>query len=395
MRATTAPRWFCALCAFTLSAVAATGAARAADIRIVYLEQQVERPPVLSNLDPFPEDDGLAGARLALADNASTAKFLGHDYSMREIVVSPGEDFDAAARAALAEGAGLIVAVAPAEHLLRLADMPEAQGALIFNAGAPDDRLRGAECRANVLHAKPSRAMLADALAQFLVKRQWGRWFLIEGEGPGDAEFAAAMRRSAAKFGGEIVAEAVWRFDADMRRDAFAEAPVFTQGPQYDVILVADEIEDWARYLPYNTWLPRPVAGSEGLRPVAWDPVVEAWGAAQLQNRFEALAGRGMRSTDYAAWAAVRSIGEAVTRTGVADAAALRAYMLSDAFELAGFKGRVMDYRAWDGQLRQPIALAHPRALATLAPIEGFLHQRTELDTLGIDEPESTCAAFR
>ncbi|MGF1660093.1 MAG: ABC transporter substrate-binding protein [Rubrimonas sp.] len=393
MRAKTALGMALALCA--AAAFGPAPQAQAADVRIVYLEQQVERPPVLSNLDPFPEDDGLAGARLALADNASTAKFLGHNYSMREIVVAPGEDFDAAARAALTEGAGLIVAVAPAEQLLRLADMPEARDALVINAGAPDDILRGEACRANMLHASPSRAMLSDGLAQFLIKRQWDRWFLIEGEGPGDAEFAAAMRRSAAKFGGKIVAEAVWRFDADMRRDAFAEAPVFTQGPQYDVILVADEIEDWARYLPFNTWLPRPVAGSEGLRAVAWSDVVEAWGAAQLQNRFEALAGRGMRSTDYAAWAAVRSIGEAVTRTNAADAQTLRAFMLSDAFQLAGFKGLAMNYRSWNGQLRQPIPLVHPRALVTSAPIEGFLHERTGLDTLGTDEPETTCAAFR
>jgi hypothetical protein len=30
-----------------------------------------------------------------------------------------------------------------------------------------------------------------------------------------------------------------------------------------------------------------------------------------------------------------------------------------------------------------------------MAPLEGFLHQRTELDTLGIDEAESQCQAFK
>ncbi|MEO0362499.1 MAG: branched-chain amino acid ABC transporter substrate-binding protein, partial [Pseudomonadota bacterium] len=69
-------------------------------------------------------------------------------------------------------------------------------------------------------------------------------------------------------------------------------------------------------------------------------------------------------------------------------------YMLGGAFELAGFKGRPLTFRAWNGQLRQPVPLTHPRALAALAPLEGFLHQRNELDTLGIDEPESACAAF-
>ena len=101
-----------------------------------------------------------------------------------------------------------------------------------------------------------------------------------------------------------------------------------------------------------------------------------------------------MRSRDYAAWAAMAAIGEAVTRTGAGDVAALRDYILGEKFELAGFKGRKLTFRQWNGQLRQPIPLAHPRALAAQAPLEGFLHHRNELDTLGIDQPESACAAF-
>ena len=68
--------------------------------------------------------------------------------------------------------------------------------------------------------------------------------------------------------------------------------------------------------------------------------------------------------------------------------------MRSDEFELAGFKGRPLTFRAWNGQLRQPIPLVHPRALAAQAPLEGFLHHRNELDSLGLDQPESACAAF-
>jgi ABC transporter substrate binding protein (PQQ-dependent alcohol dehydrogenase system) len=101
-----------------------------------------------------------------------------------------------------------------------------------------------------------------------------------------------------------------------------------------------------------------------------------------------------MRPKDYAAWAAVRTLGEAVTRTGLADVADLRAYILSDQFELAGFKGRPMSYRPWNGQLRQPIPLVHPQAVVAVAPLEGFLHQFNELDTLGLDRPQSACRAF-
>jgi ABC transporter substrate binding protein (PQQ-dependent alcohol dehydrogenase system) len=374
---------------------AMAAAAGAVETTIVYLERRVERPPVLYNLEPPPEDAGLMGARLGLADNATTGRFLKQTYALDEAVVAPEMDFLPEAEALLARGRRLLVVNAPAADLLALADLPAARDALILNAGAPDDRLRGADCRANVLHTLPDRAMLADALAQFLMKRRWDDWFLIAGEGPGDAEWAAALRRSAEKFGARIVAEKVWAFDADMRRNAAQEAPAFTQGPEHDVIVTADEIEDWARYLPFNTWAPRPVVGSEGLTPVAWSPAMEQWGAAQLQSRFRKLADRPMGARDWAAWAAVRAVGEAVTRTGGNDPAAIRAYLLSDAFELAGFKGRPLSFRAWNGQMRQPVPLAHARAMAALAPVEGYLHHRTELDTLGDDQPESACAAFR
>jgi ABC transporter substrate binding protein (PQQ-dependent alcohol dehydrogenase system) len=171
---------------------------------------------------------------------------------------------------------------------------------------------------------------------------------------------------------------------------------LFTQEfGDYDVLLLADELDDFGRYVEFNTWKARPVAGSDGLKPVTWSRVVEQWGAAQMQNRFFEQSGRTMMSKDYAAWAAYRTLGEAVTRTQSDDPAVLRDYILSDEFELAGFKGRAMNFRSWNGQLRQPIPLVTDRAVVAMAPLEGFLHQRTELDTLGIDEAESQCQAFK
>ena len=176
-----------------------------------------------------------------------------------------------------------------------------------------------------------------------------------------------------------------------MRRNAAAEVPAFTQDAEYDVVIAADEVGDFSPYILYTTWLPRPVAGSVGLMPVGWHRVVEQWGAVQLQNRFREQAKRGMSARDYATWAAVRSIGEAVTRLNSAEAGNLAAYIRSSDIKLALFKGRSLDYRPWNGQLRQPIPLVHARALVALAPLEGFLHEKTDLDTLGIDEPESQC----
>ena len=364
------------------------------EIAIGYLERVRERPPTLSNLDPVPGDEGLAGARLATQDNATTGRFLGQDYALTESIVPPDGDWLAAARAVLAE-TPLVVVNAPAADLLALADLPEAEGAVLLNAGAPDGALRAAECRANLLHTLPSRAMLADALAQFASVRRWGDWALIVGPREADAAWAAALETSAAKFRLDLDGRLEWTFDADLRRSAAAEVPLFTQAlPDHDLLVIADEANDFARYVPYNTWEPRPVAGSEGLVPAAWNASVEQHGAAQLQSRFEELAGRDMRAVDYAAWAAARAIGEAVTRTGSADPDALRDYMLSDAFELGGFKGRPLTFRSWNGQMRQPVPLAHEGAVVALAPLEGFLHPRNELDTLGLDEPEAGCTAF-
>ncbi len=363
-------------------------------VTVTYLEHQVERPPTLSNLDPVPADLALAGARLGLADNATTGGFLGHRYELKTSLVPPSGDVAAAARAALAESPILVVNV-PAESLLAVADLPEAAAALIFNTAARETGLRDRDCRANVLHTIASDAMRADALAQFMKKRRWTDWALVEGPRQADLDFAKALRASARKFGLKIVDEKRWDIGADIRRNATQEVPLFTQPlADHDLLVITDEAGDFARYFLFNTARPRPVAGSEGLRPVTWSPVVEQWGAAQLQNRFRDLAGRAMRSEDYAAWAALRTLGEAVTRTGSNDPAVLRAFIFSQDFGLAGQKGRPLSYRSWNGQLRQPMPLVHGRAVAAVAPIEGFLHQRTEMDSLGLDKPQSACRAF-
>ena len=56
---------------------------------------------------------------------------------------------------------------------------------------------------------------------------------------------------------------------------------------------------------------------------------------------------------------------------------------------------RALSFRAWNGQLRQPVFLLWPGAVVATAPLEGFLHQRTEMDTLGLDQPESACKAMK
>ena len=370
----------------------AGGASAQVEVQVGYLRLDDRPPPTLSDFDPAPADLGIAGARLGLADNQTTGQFLNHTYALTEVSETTADALLDAAPALLADHKVILVE-APADLVLQVADI--APEAVIFNVAASDDALRDAHCRANLLHTIPSFAMRADALAQFLQAKRWTKVALVWGPNPSDMAFADAIRSAAVKFGLKMQGDAPWGFTADIRRSATEEVPGFTKKlGDFDILLVADEIHDFGRFLNYNTWEPRPVGGSEGVTPVAWAPVVEQWGAQQLQSRFRDAAGREMRSEDYASWAAMRSIGEAVTRTGSTDATSLRDYLLSPAFELAGFKGRPLSFRDWNGQLRQPIPLVDPRAVIATAPLDGFLHPVTELDTLGRDRPESTCTAF-
>jgi ABC transporter substrate binding protein (PQQ-dependent alcohol dehydrogenase system) len=168
--------------------------------------------------------------------------------------------------------------------------------------------------------------------------------------------------------------------------------PAFTQrAPDHDVVVTADRSDVFAVHVPYHTWDPRPVVGSAGLVPESWHPSHEAWGATQFQTRFEKSAGRFAHDEDYQAWMALRVLGEAATRTQGGDFATIHDFVLSDKFDLAAFKGQKLTFRDWDGQLRQPILLAYDKVVVSVSPQAEFLHQVTQLDTLGIDRPETAC----
>ncbi|MCU1716826.1 ABC transporter substrate-binding protein [Pseudomonas sp. 5P_3.1_Bac2] len=377
------------LCLTTSLGLTMAVSAQELQVRIGYLGYVADNGPLLSNVIPEPADAGLRGAELAIIDSNSTGRFLKHSY---QLAVAERDDSAAlleAARQQHEQGLRLFVVNAPAATLRQLsAALPDS---LLINAGSADDSLRQQQCLPNVLHTLPSRAMLTDALAQFLTVRKWTRWLLIVGPTADDQAYAAALKRAAKRFGHSIVAEKPWSFDNDQRRSAQAEMPLFTQGGDYDVVLVADERGDFGEYVPYQTWLPRPVAGTQGLTPTGWHKTVETYGAAQLQKRFEAHAKRWMNDRDFAAWMAVRSLASAITKLRVTEVTAIRQLALSNDLPLDGFKGRKLSFRSWNGELRQPIPVVQPRALVTTSPQDGFLHPSSELDSLGYDQPEVSC----
>ncbi|WP_024519194.1 ABC transporter substrate-binding protein [Bradyrhizobium sp. Tv2a-2] len=388
-------RWLAAAIGLALISPFAL-AAEPVEVNIGYLHHAGIKE-TLSLIAQPADNDGIAGARLAIEDNNTTGKFLNQHFNLDEVRLKSSDDVVKAAQT-LAGHDGFIIADLPADELLKVSDALRDNGTLLLNAGAIDDRLREEDCRANVIHVAPTRSMLADALAQYLVWKQWKRWLLVAGSHDNDKLYADALRRAATRFGAKIVQERTFEDKGGARRTDSGvtliqrQMPVFTQqAPAYDVLVAADESEVFASYLPYRTWDPRPVAGSAGLMPTSWDAAHDQWGAIQLQNRFVKLNSRRMTALDMQAWTAARMIGEAASRTNSGDPKRLADFIKGPDFSVAAFKGQPLTLRDWNLQLRQPILLADGRMVVSVSPQEGFLHQVSELDTLGVDRPETKC----
>jgi ABC transporter substrate binding protein (PQQ-dependent alcohol dehydrogenase system) len=381
------------------SGALAAGVAAPRTFPIVYMREAYPGPGIMpSLLETSPADEGLAGAREGTAEINTTGKFLGWNFKLYVETLPAGADVADQARRLFTRGPSVIVADLRAEDLLKLADAPATKGSLILDMRTSDDRLRQQQCRGNVFHILPNQAMRTDALAQFLVEKRWTRWFLLQGPTQEDAVYAADVRRSAGRFGARIVAARTYDYDPGSRRSDTGyqqiqtQMPLATQiGSDYDVLFVADETDLFGDYLPYNTFDARPVVGTQGLVAAAWTPAFQSYSALQMQHRFREFAHREMTERDYAGWLAVSIVGDAVIRGRTVSPAGIRAYLRSDRFLIAGFKGQGLTFRSWDQQLRQPVLIAQPLMVISMSPQSGFLHPGNTTDTLGFDQPETRC----
>ena len=257
-----------------------------------------------------------------------------------------------------------------------------------FNAGNTDNTLREQACRANLYHVVPSERMVSDALAQTLIARKWQRVLLLTGPTPEDLVRSAVVQASLKRFGLKVEASKPFKMSADPRERDLGNPLLLTGRAEYDVVWVVDTDGEFARTLPYRTALPRPVVGNGGLFAEAWAPRFERFGAPQLAKRFLKANQRPMTGIDWSAWMATK----AILQAALAGPPAKMMQALNGAdFNLDGFKGSRLSFRPWDRQLRQPMLLTDGQGVIAMAPIEGMLHPKNVLDTLGADAPEKLC----
>ena len=342
---------------------------------LVYLSREAPRDPRSSLTEPVVTEYGWLGARFGVSELNANGRFLGKHFELLKIVVSSQEDIRSRVHRVLNAHPALMVAdLAPAD-LLAVADLNEAKGSVIVDARTSDDALRGSQCRNSVFHVLPSWEMRANALTDFLVRKGWGRWLLLNGSTADDLAYTNALRGAARAAGAIIVSEA--SLPASDAASSLTQAQVDTRlesltrtAAPYDVVLVTDFAGAVGERVMFNTAFSRLVAGTQGLRAIAWDPQFHDFAARGFEYRFIRFAAREMSERDYGNWLAVSALGEAVLRGGVTEPAGVRAFLRSSRFSVAAFKGEGLTFRSTDQQLRQPILLFGPKVLLRLAPAD-------------------------
>ena len=344
-------------------------------------------------LDAYPDAPGgraQPAMQMALNDSTLILQLAGWDGA--QLLPVEAADADGVAGALLRllrQGARHVLLELPAAGVVAATAAAAGKDVMLLNTAAPEDALRGEQCAASLLHTLPSRAMQMDAIAQLLAARGWLRPLVLAGETPGDTLLLAAWQRAERRARLQPVA---LRSFGPGGADSDPDAPRrLTSGLDYDAVVVLDAGGAFARALPYRTALPRPVLGSDGLTAQAWHPLDTRAGAPQLSRRFLLRAGRPMGSYDWAAYAAARAAAQAAAVfRKVAIAGQLQA-LHQGAVTVEGAGGEHLSFRAWDGQLRQPLLLAHGDGIAAIAPLPGFAQGREPLDSLGHDAAGTAC----
>ena len=339
-----------------------------------------------------PQGRLMDAARLGLADAELELQEAKLKVQLREAVASQASGLDKLLQQLHKERTLIWLLDLPPELMPQALQAARQLGVLAINPSSPQDSLRSQGCDAMVLHTYPSQAMLADAMAQYLAARSWRQVLVLHGPQPEDQVLAQAWQRAAQRYGIKTTQTRGFKFSSDPRERDAGNPRLLTADRQHEVVAVWDSEGDFARSLVYATQWPRPVVGSNGLVAQAWHTQWERYGAPQLNRRFARQALRPMAGQDWAAWVGIKAlVSAAVMPPAATGPAPLAARLRAGEVRMDGFKGLPLSFRAWDGQLRQPIFLGHADGVAGTAPLEGVLHPVDTLDTLGREDKEQPC----
>lgn len=373
---------------------APAGPLTTAKIGFVGLRNDVRYHPQLAytRIEISPAIHPVEGARLGLADMKIITDAVNLQLSLDEQEATDANDAVAKLRLMAAAGERFAIVDLPGEILAQVGPALADTEITLINASAPQDALREM-CLTNVLHAAASDRMLTDAYAQFLRHRNWTKVLLLQGDQPRDKEMADAFQTSAERLQIQIVARKQFTLSTDPANRENNDSLLITGGMDYDVVYIADSLGEYSRKLPYATQLPRPVIGSSGLTAAEWHWSWDQDSATQVTLRFQRAAegNRVMSGYDWDAWMAAKAIATAYAKSRSTNPEKVDAYLKGKRLTLDGSKGVRMDFRPWDRQLRMRIVLSTSNSTIGVAPFDEFVHEVNDLDSLGVDQPESKC----
>lgn len=384
-------RWILA----TFAAGLLAGSVAAAPVTIGYLgltdDLRYHPDIAYTRIELAPGGNPIDGAKMGIDDLKVVSDAVGQTVTLDQQEAGDALTLVSKVQEMAAGGENFIIVDLPAELVDQVAAATAELPVTLINATAPEDFLR-TRCYPNLIHTAASDRMTSDAIVQLLRTRNWTRILMLVGPLERDTAMAAAFRSSAERLRLEIVDERQFTLSTDPANREANNRQLITGGADYDIIYVADSEGEYSRYLPYDTQLPRPIVGSTGLAASEWQWSWDRDGSTQVTVRFEELTdGRRMTGQDWATWIAAKSIVTAYAKARSEDPAEIAEYLRGTRLKMDGAKGVQLNFREWDGQMRMPIVLATHNAVIAEAPLEGFLHQNTTLDTLGTDQPEHQC----
>jgi ABC-type branched-subunit amino acid transport system substrate-binding protein len=326
------------------------------------------------------------GAALGLDDANALAALFGKRLRLLTETAADGPAAAAAVRALAGAGAMAVVGGAGVGVASALGDAAAGGALLALNVAAPDEALRNDRCQRRLFHLAPSVTMLVDALARWLAGRRALRWAVVTDGGPRGVEIEAAVRRAARR---QEAALGAAQDGADvtfigLEGAALREALSRARAGGRLVAGIGDEA-------------PAALGPDEagGVWAVGWHHELERFSARELNARFRRRFAAPLDEVSWAAWAAVKLVGEAVVRAGAADGAALAAFFqMAPPFD--GHKGTALTFRPWDRQLRQPLYILSPRRREEIGDRRGTFavvadSPGADLDALGTTAAESRC----